>query len=163
MSLIRRTRSCDIVPGNEDNDTISGAVDNDVVAHEAAAFGSDFGSGSIQFTTDLPHGEDNIDLCALLGGYDPDPITNLPDGITNQLAWGFHVPTALGSWFQQAGGNALIYVDVDGNAVTSSLWGERRQRESSPTVGPTDRLPYGLPTGVTPRRRQEDLPDAEWL
>jgi Ca2+-binding RTX toxin-like protein len=148
MPTITRTGSNDIPLGAVSDNTIHGGTSNDCVdarngddilvgnrkdifVYNAAACTSDSNASCMDVIPGLTHGDDNIDLCALLGGYDPDPMTHPTRVDMNQLAWGFQISTAGGVWFGQSGGNTLIHADGHGNAATSELCAEQRDREGS--------------------------------
>jgi Ca2+-binding RTX toxin-like protein len=113
MPAITRTASGHTLLGNVEGATISDGAGNDYIdegngediligsgqdifVYNATVCTSDSNAPPMNVITDFIHREDNIDLCALLGGYDPDPMTNATGVDTNQLTWGFHMPKGFG-------------------------------------------------------------------
>ncbi|SOZ38693.1 VCBS domain-containing protein [Cupriavidus neocaledonicus] len=112
----------DIIAGGNGRDTVYGEGGNDTIAGGGGGDMLHGGSGRDTFVyhavadstaagmdviADFQRGTDRLDLRPVLGD--------------TGFQWGGLMPTAHGAWYQQAGGNTYVYVDVDGNPATAEM------------------------------------------
>ncbi|SOZ64904.1 Metalloprotease, Hemolysin-type calcium-binding region [Cupriavidus taiwanensis] len=112
----------DIIAGGHGKDTVYGEGGNDTIAGGGGGDMLNGGSGRDTFVyhavsdstaagmdviAGFQRGTDRLDLRPVLGD--------------TGFQWGGLTPTAHGAWYQQAGGNTYVYVDVDGNPATAEM------------------------------------------
>ena len=123
--IFRDQNDDQILWGGSGTDIIQGGNNDDRLA---GGFGADTltgGTGLDNFIyldvrdrgdtiTDFQVGSDEIDLSAI--------DANSTIGGNQAFALGGTTATAFGVWYQQVGGNTIVYADTDGDVTTAELW-----------------------------------------
>ncbi|PVY71042.1 putative secreted protein (type I secretion substrate) [Cupriavidus alkaliphilus] len=94
----------DTIAGGGGGDMLSGGSGRDTFVYHAV---SDSTAAGMDVIAGFERGTDRLDLRPVLGD--------------TGFQWGGLTPTAHGAWYQQAGGNTYVYVDVDGNPATAEM------------------------------------------
>ncbi|SCB30229.1 beta strand repeat-containing protein [Cupriavidus alkaliphilus] len=112
----------DIIAGGNGKDTISGEGGNDTIA---GGGGGDMLSGGSGRDTFVYHAVSDSTAAGMdvIAGFErgTDRLDLRPVLGDTGFQWGGLTPTAHGAWYQQAGGNTYVYVDVDGNPATAEM------------------------------------------